>query len=73
MVAVLWSAVLHATLHSTQPLQPLQLDHTPSTVYTHPHHKLAPPHSTPFMAATTAVCQANPVLSYYNLLPVGVQ
>ena len=25
MVAMLWSAVLHAALHSTQPLQPLQL------------------------------------------------
>ena len=25
MGAVLWSAVLHAVLHSTQPLQPLQL------------------------------------------------
>ena len=27
MGAVLWSAVLHASLHSTQPLQPLQKYH----------------------------------------------
>ena len=33
MGAVLWSAVLHAALHSTQPLQPLQYVYIATLLY----------------------------------------